>query len=141
MNSPRIILEVCETGGVRGVGSVVDASPNQSFGLSLAVAPQVSVARPSSKDIKNSKLYVTNLPDHFNQDQVVEVFEQVRGRPVLFVFSSVVLPDPSVISCRVWSSAPREANPEVFVPSSRSSTATVNVMSAAACVAASCNFS
>lgn len=37
------------------------------------------MARPSSKDIKNSKLYVTNLPDHFNQDQVVEVFEQVRG--------------------------------------------------------------
>lgn len=38
---------------------------------------QVSVARPSSKDIKNSKLYVTNLPDHFSQDQVVEVFQQV----------------------------------------------------------------
>ena len=35
------------------------------------------MARPSSKDIKNSKLYVTNLPDHFSQDQVVEVFEQV----------------------------------------------------------------
>lgn len=41
---------------------------------------QVSVARPSSKDIKNSKLYVTNLPDHFSQDQVVEVFEQVCAR-------------------------------------------------------------
>ncbi|CAM9498624.1 unnamed protein product [Scytosiphon promiscuus] len=39
---------------------------------------KVSVARPSSKDIKNSKLYVTNLPDHFSQDQVVEVFEQCR---------------------------------------------------------------
>lgn len=38
---------------------------------------KVSVARPSSKDIKNSKLYVTNLPDHFSQDQVVEVFQQV----------------------------------------------------------------
>lgn len=48
--------------------------------LALAVmASQVSVARPSSKDIKNSKLYVTNLPDHFSQDQVVEVFEQVRA--------------------------------------------------------------
>lgn len=41
--------------------------------------PQVSVARPSSKEIKNSKLYVTNLPDHFNQENVVEVFQQVCG--------------------------------------------------------------
>jgi len=49
----------------------------------------VSVARPSSKDIKNSKLYVTNLPDHFNQDQVVEVFEQVRGCLMNLFFSRV----------------------------------------------------
>ncbi|CAM9195582.1 unnamed protein product [Choristocarpus tenellus] len=37
---------------------------------------KVSVARPSSKDIKNSKLYVTNLPDNFTQDDVIQAFEQ-----------------------------------------------------------------
>jgi RNA recognition motif-containing protein len=35
---------------------------------------KVSLARPSSESIKNCKLYVTNLPRHFKQSDVVNLF-------------------------------------------------------------------
>ncbi|CAM9373666.1 unnamed protein product, partial [Phaeothamnion confervicola] len=35
---------------------------------------KVSIARPSSKDIKRSKLYVTNLPHGFGKDEVTQLF-------------------------------------------------------------------
>lgn len=71
--------------------------PFNTFDLFILwwLALQVSVARPSSKDIKNSKLYVTNLPDHFSQDQVVEVFEQVC---VSGLFLSVLM--DIIVVCR-----------------------------------------
>ncbi|CAM9734677.1 unnamed protein product [Chrysoparadoxa australica] len=34
----------------------------------------VSIARPSSKDIKGSKLYVTHLPEFYGQEQVLHLF-------------------------------------------------------------------
>lgn len=41
---------------------------------------KVSAARPPSDDIKNCKLYVTNLPRHFGELEVIALFSQVRGR-------------------------------------------------------------
>lgn len=41
---------------------------------------KVSAARPPSDDIKNCKLYVTNLPRHFGEAEVVALFSRVRVR-------------------------------------------------------------
>jgi len=39
---------------------------------------KVSLARPPSMEIRNCKLYVTNLPKEFTEKEVVELFSQVR---------------------------------------------------------------
>lgn len=38
---------------------------------------KVSVARPASMDIRNCKLYVTNLPQTYNEREVIELFQEV----------------------------------------------------------------
>lgn len=38
---------------------------------------KVSYARPASEDIKNCKLYVTNLPKDFGEADVIDLFQQV----------------------------------------------------------------
>lgn len=40
---------------------------------------KVSVARPSSDEIRNCKLYVTNLPKEMTDQQVLDLFAQVLG--------------------------------------------------------------
>ena len=37
---------------------------------------KVSVARPSTDDIRNCKLYVTNLPKNFKEEDVIKLFSQ-----------------------------------------------------------------
>ena len=39
---------------------------------------KVSIARPPSLEIRNCKLYVTNLPKEYNERDVVLLFKQVR---------------------------------------------------------------
>lgn len=38
---------------------------------------KVSIARPPSLEIRNCKLYVTNLPKEFGENDVVELFREV----------------------------------------------------------------
>ena len=39
---------------------------------------KVSLARPPSIEIRNCKLYITNLPKEFSEREVTELFTQVR---------------------------------------------------------------
>lgn len=39
---------------------------------------KVSVARPPSLEIRNCKLYVTNLPKEFTEREVIALFKEVR---------------------------------------------------------------
>ena len=39
---------------------------------------KVSLARPASEEIKNCKLYITNLPKEYTEANVVHIFKQVR---------------------------------------------------------------
>lgn len=39
---------------------------------------KVSIARPPSLEIRNCKLYVTNLPKEFGEREVVNLFQEVR---------------------------------------------------------------
>lgn len=38
---------------------------------------KVSIARPPSLEIRNCKLYVTNLPKEYNERDVVQLFKEV----------------------------------------------------------------
>lgn len=40
---------------------------------------KVSVARPPSLDIRNCKLYVTNLPKEYGEQEVINLFQQVSA--------------------------------------------------------------
>ncbi|CAM9681015.1 unnamed protein product, partial [Discosporangium mesarthrocarpum] len=72
------------TGKSMGYGFVKFATDEEAANATVATNGlqiakkriKVSVARPSSKEIKNSKLYVTNLPDSFAQEDVIQAFEQ-----------------------------------------------------------------
>jgi RNA recognition motif-containing protein len=44
---------------------------------------KVSFARPPSDDIKNCKLYVTNLPREFGEGEVADLFQQVSVVSIL----------------------------------------------------------
>ena len=39
---------------------------------------KVSIARPPSLEIRNCKLYVTNLPKEYNERDVVQLFKEVK---------------------------------------------------------------
>jgi RNA recognition motif-containing protein len=39
---------------------------------------KVSLARPASLDIRNCKLYITNLPKDFIENDVIKLFQEVR---------------------------------------------------------------
>lgn len=41
---------------------------------------KVSLARPPSTEIRNCKLYITNLPKEFTEKDVVELFSQVSPK-------------------------------------------------------------
>jgi RNA recognition motif-containing protein len=45
---------------------------------------KVSVARPPSLEIRNCKLYVTNLPREYSEQDVVALFKEVSVRTGLF---------------------------------------------------------
>lgn len=38
---------------------------------------KVTIARPPSLEIRNCKLYVTNLPLHYSENNVIELFQDV----------------------------------------------------------------
>ena len=40
---------------------------------------KVSLARPPSTEIRNCKLYITNLPKEFTEREVIELFSQVSN--------------------------------------------------------------
>lgn len=40
---------------------------------------KVSVARPPSEEIRNCKLYLTNLPREYTETNVIELFKEVRA--------------------------------------------------------------
>jgi RNA recognition motif-containing protein len=42
---------------------------------------KVSLARPPSTEIRNCKLYITNLPKEFTEREVIELFSQVSDNP------------------------------------------------------------
>jgi RNA recognition motif-containing protein len=55
------------------------AATEQMNGFNLAHKMlKVSVARPPSLEIRNCKLYVTNLPKEFNEMEVISLFKEVR---------------------------------------------------------------
>ncbi|ETO19864.1 hypothetical protein RFI_17363, partial [Reticulomyxa filosa] len=49
---------------------------------------KVAYSRPQSKDIQNSNLYVTNIPPHWTNDRLVQLF-----KPFGFVVESRILLD------------------------------------------------
>lgn len=50
---------------------------------------KVSVARPPSLDIRNCKLYVSNLPKTYTESDIIALFQTVRKIPLLlFIFYS-----------------------------------------------------
>ena len=51
---------------------------------------KVSLARPPSIEIRNCKLYITNLPKEFSEREVTELFTQVRCKTTNFNSSHVV---------------------------------------------------
>lgn len=40
---------------------------------------KVSIARPACEEIKNCKLYITNLPKDYCEDDVIQVFQEVSA--------------------------------------------------------------
>lgn len=50
---------------------------------------KVSVARPQSEDIKNCKIYVTNLPRAFAESDIRKMFAPVNCRHIRFVTQSL----------------------------------------------------
>ena len=51
---------------------------------------KVSLARPPSIEIRNCKLYITNLPKEYSEREVTELFTQVRCKTPNFNSSHVV---------------------------------------------------
>jgi RNA recognition motif-containing protein len=63
------------------------AATEQMNGFNLAHKMlKVSVARPPSLEIRNCKLYVTNLPKEFNEMEVISLFKEVRFIVFAFYF-------------------------------------------------------
>lgn len=52
---------------------------------------KVSLARPPSIEIRNCKLYITNLPKEFSEREVTELFTQVRCKTPNFKSSHVII--------------------------------------------------
>ena len=46
---------------------------------------KVSVARPASNDIRDCKLYVTNLPKEYTEQEIIELFSQVKISMILIL--------------------------------------------------------
>ena len=68
-------------------------------GLSIGLKVlKVSFARPPSDDIRNCKLYVTNLPKEYTELDVVDLFKQV----FIFYFSRIVVCRPLLLYFHVY---------------------------------------
>jgi RNA recognition motif-containing protein len=52
---------------------------------------KVSLARPPSIEIRNCKLYITNLPKEFSEREVTDLFTQVRCNIINFNSSHFVI--------------------------------------------------
>lgn len=52
---------------------------------------KVSVARPPSLEIRNCKLYVTNLPKEFGEREVISLFQEVLFSHLELTFIEIVL--------------------------------------------------
>ena len=63
---------------------------------------KVSLARPPSTEIRNCKLYITNLPKEFTDREVTDLFAQVRTSKLLsMVFLFVFFLFPSIVAVAV----------------------------------------